>query len=83
MFSIANMDADIAYREKTAQECWELCRTNPGRNIPQSSSYTATSLPSLKPSKSDEQDTAGKVKTNSLAAFSPGPLHIDEQVLDD
>ena len=29
------------------------------------------------------QDTAGEVKTNSLAMYSRGPLHMDEQSLDD
>ena len=28
------------------------------------------------------RDTAGEVKTNSLATFSFGPLHTDAQVLD-
>ena len=29
------------------------------------------------------RDTAGEVKTNSYVVFSDGPLHTDEQVLDD
>ena len=50
------------------------------------SSYTATCLPSLKPSKPDEQDmldTAGDIRTNSLATTSSVSHHIDEQVLND
>ena len=42
--------------------------------------------PSLKPFKVDEgdtRDTAGEVKTNSWATLSNGPLHTDEQELDD
>ena len=45
-----------------------------------------TSLPSLKPSKSDEQDlqdTTREVRRNSWVMFSSGPLHMDEQVLND
>ena len=69
-----------------AQECCELYWTNPGSNIPQSSSYTATCHPSLKPSKSDEQDlldTAGEVRINSSATYSSASLHTDEQLLGD
>ena len=33
---------------ETAQECYKLCLTNPGSNIPQNSSCTATYIPSLK-----------------------------------
>ena len=29
------------------------------------------------------RDTAGEVRTNSYAMFSYGPLHTDEQVLED
>ena len=50
------------------QEYYELYWTNSECNIPQNSSCTATYIPSLKPSKSDEQairDTAGEVRTNS------------------
>ena len=59
--------------------------TNPGSNIPQNSSCTATYLPSQKPSKLDKQDmldTAGEVRTNSWVTFSYGPLHTDELELD-
>ena len=51
-----------------ALECSELYRINPGGNIPQNTSFTATYLLSRKPSKLDEQDmrdTAGEVRTNS------------------
>ena len=42
--------------------------------------------PSQKQSKLDEPDmwdTGGEVRTNSLAMCSSGPLHTDEQALDD
>ena len=51
-----------------AQERYEIYGKNPGSNILQNSSCTATDLPSQKPSKLDEQDirdTAGEVRTNS------------------
>ena len=50
------------------------------------SSCTATFFPSLKLSKLYEQDvpnTTKKVKTSSKVTFLYGPLHTDEQVLDD
>ena len=53
---------------------------------PQNSSCTATYIPSLKPSKSDEQDTrdtAWRVWTNSSGTFSCGPHHNDEHLLDE
>ena len=43
---------------------------------------TATYLPSLNPSKSDEQDTrntAGGVRTNLSVTFFYEPYHMDEQ----
>ena len=52
----------------TTQECCEQFWTNPGGNTPQSSSCTATYLPSWKLSKLDEpdmQDTAGEAGTSS------------------
>ena len=52
------------------QDCYELYGTNPGGSILQNSSCTATYHSFRKPSKSDEQgmrDTAGEVRTNSLA----------------
>ena len=52
----------------TEQECYELYWTNPGSNTPQSSSCMATYLPSLKPSKLDEQDMQDII--------SDGPLHM-------
>ena len=42
--------------------------------------------PSQKPFKLDKldmQDTAREVRTNSLAMYSSGPIHMDEQKLDD
>ena len=69
-----------------AQECCELYCTNPFGNTPQNSSYAATYDPSRKPSKLDEPDmlkTAGEVRTNSKALYSSGPLHMDEQRLED
>ena len=71
-----NMDAPygrfLSVPEKSltaiAQEYSELYWTNPESNILQNSSYTATSNPSLKASKSDEQDTldtSGKERTSS------------------
>ena len=68
------------------QECYDLYWTNAGSNIPQNSSCTVTYLPSLKPFKLDEQDmgdTAGELRVNSNVTFSCGPLHTDEQKLDD
>ena len=50
-----------------AQAGNELYSTNPGSNIPHSSSCTAIYRPSRRPSKLDEQDmreTAGEVKKN-------------------
>ena len=64
--------------------CTRILRTNPGGNIPQDSSCTATYHPSRKPSKLDEADmrnTAEEVRNNSEAIYSSGPLHTDEQVL--
>ena len=46
----------------------------------------ATYHPSWKPSKLDEPDmwdTAGEVRANSLVMYYSGPLHTNEQVLDD
>ena len=51
-----------------AQEYYEPYWINPGSNIPQNSSCTATYHPSRKPSKLDEsdmRDTAGELRTNS------------------
>ena len=48
--------------------CYELYWTNPGSNIPRSSSCAATYLLSLKPTKDDEHgmwDNAGEAKMNS------------------
>ena len=48
----------------------------------QNSSCTAIYHPLRKLSKLDEpdmQDTAGEVGMNSLATYSRGPLHMDEQ----
>ena len=52
----------------SAQEFYEPNWTNPGKNIPQNNSYTATSLSSQKPSILDEadmRDTAKEVRTVS------------------
>ena len=71
----------LTYRKSLtaiAQECYELCWKNPRNNIPQNSNCAATYRPSKKPSKLNEQDmrdTAGEVKTNSLAMSSSGQLH--------
>ena len=68
------------------QEWNQLYWTNPGRNIPQTSSRMIAYFPSLKPSKLDEkilQDTARDVRTNSSVMFSYGPLHRDKKMLDD
>ena len=46
----------------------------------------AVYLPSRKPLKSDEKDmldTAVEKWTNSFATFSCGPIHTDEQFLDE
>ena len=67
------MDADYVYREMFDGNCYELYWTNPGSNIPQSGSFTATDLPSFKPSKlegQDRRDTAGEVRTNSKETSS-------------
>ena len=51
----------------TTQECCEQFWTSPGDNTPQSSSCTATNLPSWKLSKLEEpdmQDTAGEAGTS-------------------
>ena len=64
------------------QECCEQFWTSPGGNTPQSSSCTATDLPSLKVStldESDMQDTVGEAGTSSEVMFSNGPPHIAEQ----
>ena len=58
----------------------------PGSNNPHNSSCKATNFPSLKLAKLDEQDmqyTAGEVRRIYKWLFSRGPLHTDEQVLDD
>ena len=55
------------------------------RDVPNRGS-TDTNHPSQKPSKLDEpdmRDTAEEVRTNSWAMYSCGPLHTDEQELDD
>ena len=65
------------------QECCELHRTSPGGNTLQSSNCTYTYHLSRKLPKLDEPDTAGEVRTNLLAKYSCGPLHTDEQRLDD
>ena len=65
-----------------AQECYEQYRINPGGNVPQNSSCTATYHPSRKPSKINEQDmwyTAGEVGTNSWVLCSCEHLHKDGQ----
>ena len=49
-------------------------------------SCTATYIPNLNPSKLKEQnmgETGAEVRMNPLATFSYGPLHTEEQVLDD
>ena len=49
------------------QESYELYTTNTGSNIPENNSCMAIYLPSLKPSKLDEQDmwdTVGEVRTH-------------------
>ena len=66
----------------TTQECCEQYWTSPGSSTPQSSSCTATYLPSRKLSKLDEpdmQDSAGEVGTSSLVMYSYGPPHMAEQ----
>ena len=53
---------------------------------PKNSSYTGNYYPSRKVSKLDEpdiRDTAGEVRTSSLAIYSCGPIHMDEQSQDD
>ena len=65
-----------------AQECCEQYWTSSGGNTPQNSSCTATYQPSQKLFKWVEPEmwnTAGEVRTNSLAIDSWGPLHMDEQ----
>ena len=60
--------------------------TSPGGSTLQSSSCTATYHPSRKLSmldKPDMQDTAGEVGTSSYVMYSSGPIHMDEQRLDD
>ena len=68
------------------QEFYELYKRSPGGNKPQNSSFTATNLPSRKPSKLDEpdmRDTVGEVRANSYTMYSYGPLHMDEKTLND
>ena len=70
----------------TIQECCQQYWTIPGGNTPQSSSCTATYLPSRKLSKLDEpdkHDTAREVGKSSQVMFSYGPLHMVEQKLGD
>ena len=65
----------------TTQECCEQYWTSPGGNNPQSSSYTATYLPSRKLSKLDEPDmldTVGEVGTSSLVMYPYRPFHMAE-----
>ena len=80
------MDIKLTYGEKSltaiTEECCELYWTSLGDNTPQSSSYMATYYSSQKLTKLDEpdmQDTAGEVRTNSLATYSCGSRHMDEQ----
>ena len=63
-------------------KCCEQYQISPRDNTRQSSSYTATYLPSRKLSKLDEpdmQDTAGEAGTSSWVIFSYGPHHMAEQ----
>ena len=69
-----------------AQEYCQLYWPNPESKTTQTTSCTATWIPSPKPSQSDEQDmrdTSGEVRTNSLATFYSVPLYKDEQDSDD
>ena len=62
----------------TTQECCEQYWTSPGGNTPQSSSCTATYLPSQKLSKLDEpdmQDTAGEAGMSSCDVLLWTPSH--------
>ena len=66
------MDPGQAYWEKAwrhlSKNATSYIEKNPGSNIPQKISCMVTYLPSLKPSKSNEEDlwdTAGEVRLNS------------------
>ena len=57
----------------TAQECYELYRKNARGTVLQNSNYTVTYLPSLKPSKKDEQDmqdSAGEIRKKPFGIYS-------------
>ena len=61
------MDAGKVHREKAWQQFHKNDASCNEQILEATSSYMATYLPSLKPSKSDKQDmldTAGKVRTN-------------------
>ena len=60
-----------------------VCWTNPQSSTQQNSYCMTTYFPSHRLSSLDTQDTAREVKTNSLATFSYGLLHIDTPVLVD
>ena len=64
------------------QECCKQYWTGPWGNTSQSSSCTATNLPSWKLSKLDQPDmqvTAGEAGTISQVMYSYGPFHMGEQ----
>ena len=63
------------------QESCEPYWTSPGGNTQQNRSCTATYLPSRK--LFNLREPAGKVRTNSNAIYTYGPLHMDEQRWDD
>ena len=68
------------------QGCCKLYWTSPRGNTPQNSSCTATyhssqNVPQLV--EPDMRNTAREVRTKSYAMYSCGPLHMDEQRLDD
>ena len=68
------------------QDCFLSYRTSPEGNTSQNSSSTATNHPSRKLSNldgPDMRDTAGEVRTNSLAMYSRGLVHMDEERLED
>ena len=68
------------------QECCKQYWTCSGWNSPQSSICTATYHPSRKQSTLDEahtRDTARYVRVDLKSMYSCGPVHMDEQELDD
>ena len=82
------MDADSASKEKARKELHKNATSYTEQILEATShetSFTATYLPFLEPSKRDEQDmpnNAGEERTNSLATFSNELLHKDMQMLD-